>query len=734
MGQFKVTRILLTFFLMIGLLLALWRAASQGGPVDDQDLKRYTIAQGSLRELLDRSGDLFSPTEKRTLRDGIQQLKLAFFMWSSGKSDPDTAQAVRSSCEPAMASIVSVLEASAEVERLWTSGRQPMLPRSIHRRWPFGRGLLLLRVGQPGPETDTVPELVYREVDLAETVSPVMHLGDARTIYAFLFLENATPGTNHVPLKLISGRNEIAELALTIEVPPPGNLKLSILDAETGTPTPAVVGLYAPDHQLAVPPQAVAFDDAGFSYRRGRIRPNQSSHYWPGSLDERQVFFVDGGFSLALPAGNYKLIVGKGFEYIPVVQTVQVGPAADSVRTVTLRRWINMPARGWFSGDGHVHYARSGEESNRRLMTWARAEDVHMINVMRMGDALKTYFEQYAYGKAGRKVFADYALIPGQEDPRSSYIGHTLQMNIQSPVRIPKQYYLFDVVFDEIHRQGGLTGYAHVYQPPKRGFWVREDMTMNVVRRKVDFAEISEFGDIDSRLYYEFLNLGFKLTATAGSDVPMGNTIGTSRVYAYIGKRFDVDAWFNAVKGGRTFVTNGPILELTVNGQLPGSEIQVKPGETLHIKAAAFGYGVLPRYLEVVAQGEVVKSAVGGKTISLELALPVRDSTWIAARCAGAHTSPIYIRVGDQSFWKLKAVPELIQIRLKQLHDIEELTKQAMAPGSEGGWDSVELCQARIPQLLEQVATAMAMYLDMSRKAKLVLQQVDKERSGGPGQ
>jgi len=317
--------------------------------------------------------------------------------------------------------------------------------------------------------------------------------------------------------------------------------------------------------------------------------------------------------------------------------------------------------------------------------------------------------------------------VPGQEDPRTSPIGHTLQMNTQYPVHNPDQYYLYDLVFDEVHRQGGLTGYAHAYFPPNGWFWVGQDMTLNIPKHKIDFAEICEIGNIEHDLYYEFLNLGFKLTATAGSDVPWANTIGISRVYAYTDKQFDADAWFNAVKNGHTFVTSGPMLDLTVNGQIPGAEIHVKPGENLHIKATASGYDVLPNYLEVVAQGEVLKSAQqitahAGK-ISLELTLPVRHSTWIAARCAGAHTSPVYVVVADQPFWKVKAVPELIKTRLRQLDDIEELTKRGVGPGTEPNWNNPDGFQKVIPQLLQRVEAARTIYRDMLRRAKLELEQ-----------
>ena len=53
------------------------------------------------------------------------------------------------------------------------------------------------------------------------------------------------------------------------------------------------------------------------------------------------------------------------------------------------------------------------------------------------------------------------------------------------------------------------------------------------------------------------LNLGFRLTAAAGSDTPWGSTIGEVRTYVHTGAQFDVDTWFRNLKAGHTFVING---------------------------------------------------------------------------------------------------------------------------------------------------------------------------------
>ena len=128
-----------------------------------------------------------------------------------------------------------------------------------------------------------------------------------------------------------------------------------------------------------------------------------------------------------------------------------------------------------------------------------------------MGDGRRTYFEQYAFGPEGRAAQKERTLVPGQEDPRTNVLGHTISLNLRSPIRdTTGGYYLYGKVFQQSRTQGGLSGYAHINSD---SFLVHRDITVNAALGNVDFVEICEFGDINTDLYYEFLNLGFSLTA-----------------------------------------------------------------------------------------------------------------------------------------------------------------------------------------------------------------------------
>jgi hypothetical protein len=195
-------------------------------------------------------------------------------------------------------------------------------------------------------------------------------------------------------------------------------------------------------------------------------------------------------------------------------------------------------------------------------------------------------------------------------------------------------------VFDATRRQGGVAGYAHVN---RELFTVRRDMSLNIPRGKVDFAEIAEFGNVKPDLYYEFLNIGFRLAAAGGSDVPWGGTAGDARTYVHTGSsRFTPDAWLAGLRQGHTFVTLGPMLEFTVEGKLPGDEVRMRKGETIAIRArVSAGYSNRPPgRIEVVGNGDVLRSSESGE---IEFTLLAGHSLWLAARTRDAHTSPVYL-------------------------------------------------------------------------------------------
>jgi hypothetical protein len=161
---------------------------------------------------------------------------------------------------------------------------------------------------------------------------------------------------------------------------------------------------------------------------------------------------------------------------------------------------------------------------------------------------------------------------------------------------------------------------------------------------------------------------------------------------------FSLQGWFEAFKRGEHFVTNGPMLELAVNGQGMGSELRLKPGDKLVVNAAA---SINPdidslESLELIEQGEVVKTvtanAVAVTNLQLHHEVTVQHGTWFVVRARGslphkpkdpipawdanqgsakiALSGAVYVYVDGKGFWKPSAVPAIVQGLKKSLEKV----------------------------------------------------------------
>jgi hypothetical protein len=167
-------------------------------------------------------------------------------------------------------------------------------------------------------------------------------------------------------------------------------------------------------------------------------------------------------------------------------------------------------------------------------------------------------------------------------------------------------------------------------------------------------------------VWYRFLNCGYRLPASAGTDnVGMGVGVwkGYNRVYAKLDGPLTVENWLSALKQGRTFVTNRPLLFVTVGGREPGSELAVKSATGLTVDVHAVSATPISR-IDIVYQGRVLKQIdvdPPATDVRRREKITAPGSGWLAVRCLGgsenpnlspafafAHTSPFYVLVDGQ--------------------------------------------------------------------------------------
>jgi hypothetical protein len=287
--------------------------------------------------------------------------------------------------------------------------------------------------------------------------------------------------------------------------------------------------------------------------------------------------------------------------------------------------------------------------------------------------------------------------VTGQEDPRTPELGHVLSFAASDRVRLKDQYYHYDTVLDSLEALGGLRGYAHGGE----AYHGYRGLILDGLRKKVDFLEILQYCASSQPLmvehYYHLLNMGFPVTAVAGSDFPwcgkdhsapgkreQSSRIGNVRFYTYTGPKFTYQTWKEGLSKGHTYVSSGPVLDFTVDKHMPGDIIEVNKGKTLTIVAHAYGHSTQQplQALEVVGHGKVIARVTAkddkqtSSHLSIQLTLPAKEGIWLAARCyaAGngvAHTTPVYISVEGKGFHDRATIDEWIALSEKYLQELE---------------------------------------------------------------
>jgi hypothetical protein len=592
---------------------------------------------------------------------------------------------------------------------------------------PGDTGALLFEVMSGGESVSYSTAMFDLSLPSGESSLATLEVAANGTTYALLGLERLPFGRTTLGIEFRRPGQPAVRVPLDVTTPPPGRLKLTVLSDDTGKPAPAMVQLLSRrDGGVRQPANGIEF---GLQFdKQGKASGARNANL-PGLADS--FWCVPEPFDMTLAPGDWRIGVRRGVEHEVIFEDVTIKSGETLERTYRPKRWVDMSKRGWWSGDDHVHGRILSDADARNLMAWVQAEDIHLANIVKMGDIYRTYFEQRGFGPDYRVVDGEFVLSPGQECPRThDQIGHTLAMNITSMVRNTDRYFLYDEVFDAVHAQGGLSGYAHINSGI---FHVHRDMTLNVPRQKVDFAEILQFNQLGTDLYYDFLNLGCKLTASSGSDVPWGGTVGEVRVYACLEKKpFSADAWFEAFRRGRTFTTSGPMIEFRVDNALPGDEIRLKADKKLRIRARAWGdpKRMSPVKLEIVRHSEVIRTAESSDAkrteVELDFTVDARFGCWIAARARGgdgtsAHTTPVYVMREGLRFWRMEGLDELFARRQNSLEQIEQIVAEARRLDAEGKLENDRYRKQLAIQgdlLLQRVTQARLLYEELKRTAE----------------
>jgi TolB protein len=430
------------------------------------------------------------------------------------------------------------------------------------------------------------------------------------------------------------------------------------------------------------------------------------------SAFEAHYFHAKGEKVLVVPEGKYEIEAMRGLEFTPGKRTVEVRARETSkVEFPELTRIFSPELHAgkeeWVSADLHVHmnYGGNYRNSPANLAEQAEAEDVGVVNDLIVNKEQR--FPDIAY--QGGSYDADGSrdaerkersltpegvsyrvpvVVHGQEF-HTSYWGHRGLLNIRDHVLLPGYAGYpntaasslvpmnFDV-YDMGHALKAMVGAVHPFDEAPDPFAspaqrITDELPVDAALGKLDYMEIVGFSDhkATASVWYRLLNLGFRIPAGAGTDAtanyaaPIRGHVGMDRVYARVPRGLRGmplgEAWYAALRAGRTFATNGPLLIFQLGSAGIGDEWKVEGTEA----SAGFWAGmasVAPvDHLDVVCNGRVMASAElkdWRKATTFTGSLVFKESSWCVLRAWSekaewpvmdkyvyATTGPIYVTV-----------------------------------------------------------------------------------------
>ncbi|HEY63131.1 MAG TPA: CehA/McbA family metallohydrolase [Caldilineae bacterium] len=437
---------------------------------------------------------------------------------------------------------------------------------------------------------------------------------------------------------------------------------VTVLDEDTGRPVPCRVHFRSPE--------GIPYQPHG---HHNHVNSNLDTWHIDigGDLRLGQITYayIDGRCQGWLPRGEVIVDIARGFEYEPLRTKVHIQPGQREL-VLRLKRWTDMNARRWFSGDSHVHFL--GTQGAHRE---AAGEDLDIVNLLQsQWGHLFTNTEDFI----GRPTISEDngTIVYCSQENRQHILGHLILWGLKEAVMPwcsdgPGEAELGGTLettlshwADQCHAQGGTVIIPHFPMP-------NGEPAVLIATGRADAVEMLRHDDYNHLEYYRYLNCGYRLPLVGGTDKMSSEVpVGLYRTYAYVppDEPFTYENWCKAVRLGRTFISGGPMLFFTVEGAMIGDTIHLPSGGgTVEVEATA--ESIFPIHtLQIIQQGRVVASTEdrkGARRLHLKASLKIEGHTWLAARCGGpdytaiphhdcwqrgifAHTSPIYIACGDE--------------------------------------------------------------------------------------
>jgi len=401
---------------------------------------------------------------------------------------------------------------------------------------------------------------------------------------------------------------------------------------------------------------------------------------------------------IRLPQSPVTIEAISGLETEASTVTVDLSGRNEAEITIPLSRFADPRARGFRSANTHLHLMKiSREDCDRYLAEVPKADglDGLFLSYLERAVADKEYTSnRYTDGDLASLEQKSGTRFGNGEEHRHNFggggegYGHVMLLNIKEliqPVSIGPGIMKMGTDglplrrgIDTARRDGATVVWCH-------NAWGTEALP-NLLTARIDAQNIFDGGSRNSYKdsFYRYLNAGIKVPFSTGTDWFIYDF---SRVYVQMDGQLTIERWLDALRAGKSFISNGPLLEFRVNGKRLGETVSLDAPASVSVSAVARGRIDFER-LELISNGRVVETqssrAVGDHyEAEFALELPVGEPCWLAVRTPPppvkddpslqhpvpknelgrdlfSHSSAIYVEVAGRSHFDETVARELL--------------------------------------------------------------------------
>jgi hypothetical protein len=549
---------------------------------------------------------------------------------------------------------------------------------------PLPAGLVVARVGAGG---------------VGLRAGPVPYALEGATAEVAVLLDSALDEATRVevggrPVPVAAGGVEL----VTRAVDGTGTLAVGTAVGEAAAPAGERAARARLRLRAGAPSRWSVVDDRGGAWFPEGRPPRWDAH-------DRPCFHGD-DLVVEVPAVPLTVTCARGLEFATAAATVTPDPGGVAEVELAPERLHDPAALGWYGGDLHVHMNYSGDLvcGPDEAAGMQVAEGLHLMNLVAANSSQTRVYDREAFeATAGRDLPWTTAARVARfsVEYRNDLLGHVHALGLAGrPARYHSGHDGSDEPFDwppnaavcaELRGLGGTVAYTHpVFSPLEDGTPAQafafprsveaRELVADAALGLVDSVDLIGPSDVEGTavLYHHLLSCGLRLAATVGTDVWLShsrgplfsNPPGWARVYADLrGAPLSVAAFAEAVRSGRTLATNGPWVELAVDGAGPGEVVAAAAGRRLEVSVRCRGLGVDRLELAgpdgVVAEAPAGAGGAGGAgggavELAIDTAVEARDPLWLCAVARGpghpsvlgpvvfAHTSPVWVELGGR--------------------------------------------------------------------------------------